>query len=61
MTDKERIAQLHEALAIADKNLDDIDAAGDMFKPAQTPYFKYVAAKCRENMRVWRTALGNLE
>lgn len=54
----ELVEALRAALVIADKNLDDIDTAGDRFRPEQTPYFKYVADKCRENVKVWRAALG---
>lgn len=32
------------------QQLDDIDTAGDMFKPEITPYFQYVAKKCREHL-----------
>ena len=32
--------------------LDDISTAGDMFKPEQTGYFKYVNKKCEERSTV---------
>jgi len=31
--------------------LDDIDTAGDMFKPETTPFFKYVIGKAEERHR----------
>ena len=37
-------ANINKLLAICD----DIDTAGDMFKPEITAYFKYVNRKCRE-------------
>lgn len=55
---RERVAELWNALSVADRNLDDIDTAGDAFKPEQTPYFEYVARKCLEGRAVWRMALS---
>lgn len=53
---------LMESLRQADKVLDDIDTAGDAFKPEHSPYFKYVARRCQEGeMRKRREILGIAE
>jgi hypothetical protein len=40
--------------------LDDIDTAGDMFKPEITPYFKYVNDKADERHKYLRSDGYNL-
>lgn len=55
---RQECERLRNSLHQADKTLDDIDTAGDMFKPEQVPYFKYVARKCQEH-RVERRSILN--
>lgn len=42
MTESETIAKLEAEVKRLFNLLDDIDTAGDMFKPEQTNYFRYV-------------------